>query len=111
PFTPGVVLQFHRDLMKYVPSGGGRWKPGNNQITETRPDGTHIVRFEPVAAHLTQLYMDKLHEEVNRLWDSGEIDRLLLISAYVLDFLCIHPFTDGNGRMSRLLTLLLLYGS
>ncbi len=107
--SPGVVLQFHRDLMQYTSSGGGRWKAANNQITETRPDGTVRVRFEPVAAHLTPIYMESLHEGFHRQWQSGSVDRLLLIPAYVLDFLCIHPFLDGNGRMARLLTLLLLY--
>lgn len=108
PFTPGVVLQFHRDLYQFTGSGG-RWKPADNHIEEVRPDGTRVVRFRPVPAHATPEAMEMLHERFNLAWNAGAVDRLLLIPAYILDFLCIHPFPDGNGRMSRLLTLLLLY--
>ena len=76
---------------------------------EIRADGTRIERFAPVAAHLAPEAMDRLHQRFNDLWGLGEIDPLLLIPSYVLDFLCIHPFLDGNGRMARLLTLLLMY--
>ncbi len=62
-----------------------------------------------MAAHLTGEYMDRLHEEFNALWDAATVEPLLLIAAYALDFLCIHPFLDGNGRMARLLALLLFY--
>lgn len=109
PFTPGSVLQLHRDLYQYLPGEGGDWKRGNNEITERLPDGTRRVRFTPVAAHLTPDAMERLHARFREEWDRGELDKLLLIPTYVLDFLCIHPFTDGNGRMARLLTLLLLY--
>lgn len=109
PFTSNMVLQLHRDLYQFVPQQGGRWKATNNEIVEILPDGTRIVRFVPVPAHLTSDAMKHLHERFDELWDRGEIDPLLLIATYVLDFLCIHPFTDGNGRMARLLTLLLLY--
>lgn len=108
-FTSGVVLQFHRDLFQYTPSGGGTWKSTDNEIVEELPDGTRLVRFRPVPAHLTHDYMERLHREFTARWESGEIDPLLLITSYVLDFLCVHPFRDGNGRMARLLTLLLLY--
>jgi Fic family protein len=108
-FTPGVVLQLHRDLYRYLPHGGGRWKSTNNDITETRNDGSVHIRFQPVAAHMTPLAMEKLHEDFNVIWERGEVDKLLIIPSYILDFLCIHPFHDGNGRMSRLLTLLLMY--
>ena len=109
PFTPYVVLQLHRDLYNFVPQEGGRWKPTENTIMETRSDGTRIERFSPVPAHLAPEAMDRLHQRLNDLWALGEIDPLLLIPSYVLDFLCIHPFLDGNGRMARLLTLLLMY--
>lgn len=109
PFTTGVVLQLHRDLYQFVPGGGGRWKAAENSITELLPDGTKQTRFEPVKALVTPVYMETLHERFNLLWNEGHVDRLLLIPTYVLDFLCIHPFPDGNGRMGRLLTLLLLY--
>jgi len=109
PFSSGIVLQFHRDLYKFVAHQGGNWKPTDNEITETRANGTKVVRFKPVPAHQTPEMMEKLHALFNDRWDRGEVDALLLIPAYVLDFLCIHPFLDGNGRMARLLTLLLLY--
>ncbi len=103
PFTTNVVLQFHRDLYGFSPSTGGTWKQSDNAITETLPDGTERVRFTPVPAFRTAEAMERLHERFNRMWDAQEIDRLLLIPTYVLDFLCIHPFRDGNGRMARLL--------
>lgn len=109
PFTPNVILQFHRDLFQFHPAGGGRWKVTENDILETLPDGTSFVRFKPVPAYRTPWYMQELHDRFNQAWDAREIDPLLLIPSYVLDFLCIHPFLDGNGRMARLLTLLLLY--
>jgi len=109
PFTPGVVLQLHRDLYQFSVGEGGRWKSVDNQISQTYPDGTKVVRFQPLAAYATPSAMERLHEQFNRLWQSEEFEPLLLIPTYVLDFLCIHPFSDGNGRMARLLTLLLLY--
>jgi Fic family protein len=109
PFTPGLVLQLHRDLYKFVAQQGGRWKMTDNEISETRANGTKVTRFRPIPAHQTPEAMDRLHTLFKEQWDREEIDPLLLIPAYVLDFLCIHPFTDGNGRMARLLTLLLLY--
>lgn len=112
PLKTGVVLQLHRDLYQFLPSGmGGRWKASDNSITETDPEGRTRVHFVPVAAHRTPAAMDALHEGFSRLQDAGEVEPLLLIASYVLDFLCIHPFPDGNGRMARLLALLLLYQS
>jgi len=109
PFTTNVILQFHRDLYRYMGDFGGNWKSVDNVIEETSPDGTTFVRFQPVPAFSTPLYMEKLHSSFNTIWNSGDIDKLILIPAYALDFLSIHPFKDGNGRMVRLLTLLLLY--
>lgn len=109
PFSAGMVLQFHRDLYKFVTGEGGSWKSVDNEITETHPDGTKTVRFRPVPAYATADAMRDLHDRFSTLWDSGTVEPLLLIPMYVLDFLCIHPFRDGNGRMARLLTLLLLY--
>lgn len=107
--TTGVILQFHRDLYRFTPQEGGRWKSADNEIVETRADGIRVIRFEPLAAHLVSEAMERLQSGFDSLWQQGEIEPLLLIPAYVLDFLCIHPFTDGNGRMARLLSLLLLY--
>ena len=109
PVTSNVVLQLHRDLFAYMDVNGGTWKPTNNTITQRNPDGQVVVRFEPVPAFQTADYMDQLHDRLEVLWSKGEVDKLFVIAAYVLDFLCIHPFSDGNGRMARLLTLLLLY--
>jgi len=109
PFTPNIVRQLHGDLYKYTTAPGGKWKSTDNEIVERAPDGTRVVRFQPTPAWATSGAMDKLHAQFNPLWKEGEVEPLLLIAAYVLDFLCIHPFLDGNGRLSRLLTLLLLY--
>lgn len=109
PFTPNMVLQLHRDLYQFLPLEGGAWKPADNEIIELAADGSRVVRFTPTPAHLTPEAMARLHKRFNELWEQGEIDPLLLIPSYILDFLCIHPFPDGNGRMARLLALLLLY--
>lgn len=109
PFSTGVVLQFHRDLHEFFPGQGGRWKSADNEITEIQLDGTKVFRFNPVPAHMTPDAMETLHNRFAEIWRSEEIEPLLVISTYVLDFLCIRPFLDGNGRMARLLTLLLLY--
>lgn len=109
PLSTGIVLQLHRDLFQFTDRPAGKWKPIDNEIEELHPDGTKVIRFKPVPAYQTADAMEKLHVQFNKLWASGEVEPLLLIPAYVLDFLCIHPFLDGNGRMGRLLTLLLLY--
>jgi Fic family protein len=107
--TSNLVLQLHRDLFQFAPGGGGRWKSADNDITETRPDGTTVIRFKPLAPHLVADAMAQLQDRYRAALDATAVDPLLLVPAYVLDFLCIHPFADGNGRMARLLTLLLLY--
>jgi Fic family protein len=109
PFTERVVLQLHRDLLKYAGGHGGVWKATQNEITETLPGGKKRIRFMPVAPHLTEEAMRTLHGRYADVARAHEMDPLLLIPFYVLDFLCIHPFRDGNGRMARLLALLLLY--
>lgn len=109
PLGPALVLQFHRDLFRYAATPGGSWKIAENDIIERRPDGTVAVRFRPVPPLDVGRYMDGLHEGFAAEWLAGEVDPLVLIPAYVLDFLCIHPFPDGNGRMARLLSLLLAY--
>lgn len=112
PPRANVILQLHRDLYKY--SGmeiGGHFKNTDNVIEEELDDGTKRVRFRPATAFETPDMIENLCNQFLREVDRGEVDPLLLIPMFVLDFLCIHPFNDGNGRMSRLLTLLLLYRS
>ncbi|NNK96322.1 MAG: Fic family protein [Desulfobacterales bacterium] len=108
-FTKNLVLQLHRDLYQYLPGEGGHWKQVDNEITETGPGGGSVVRFTPVPAFKTDDAMERLHAGFSKLLHGQEIDPLFLIGTYVFDFLCIHPFRDGNGRLARLLTLLLLY--
>ena len=110
PPRPNVILQLHRDLYKFSgKSIGGKYKNSDNVIAEEHADGTKTVRFQPVPAWETSEAMDKLCDAFNDAVNTEEMDPLLLIPIFILDFLCIHPFNDGNGRMSRLLTLLLLY--
>ena len=112
PPKPSIILQLHRDLYKYSgKSIGGNFKNSDNVIAEELPDGQQIVRFEPVPAWETPEAVAALCNAFEAAMQDTELDPLLLIPIFILDFLCIHPFNDGNGRMSRLLTLLLLYRS
>ncbi len=108
-FTPNIVLQFHRDLMKYAEGEAGRWKITENIIQEKQIDGPPLVRFVPTPPHLTPDAMRDLHIGYNQAVKEEKHSAPILIGLYVLDFLCIHPFLDGNGRMARLLALLALY--
>lgn len=110
PVKPNMILQLHRDLYKFSGmSIGGNYKTSDNVIEEEDAQGNRHVRFQPVPAWETPEAMERLCQAYNDLCDSGQYDPLLMIPVFILDFLCIHPFNDGNGRMSRLLTLLLLY--
>ncbi len=107
---PAYLLQLHQNLYKY--SGftyGGKYKNVNNVITEQTDHGESRVRFEPVEAWETPAEIEALFREYNSVIANKTVDDLVATAMFVLDFLCIHPFNDGNGRMSRLLTLLLLY--
>lgn len=107
---PNNILQLHRDLYSFSSSAvGGMYKNSDNIIAEKHADGTETVRFRPVPAFQTADVMLNLCTRFNNAIEAGTYDPLLLIPVFILDFLCIHPFNDGNGRMSRLLTLLLLY--
>lgn len=106
------ILQLHKELYSY--SGkeyGGKYKAGDNVITQESESGETFVRFKPVEAWMTSDAMEKACASFNQAIDRQTINPLLLIPMFILDFLCIHPFNDGNGRMSRLLTLLLFYRS
>ena len=106
---PNPILQMHQDLYKYSNASiGGCFKNLDNVIAEELPDGTKRVRFEPIPAWETPDAMEELCRAYDDAVKDLELDPLLLIPMFILDFLCIHPFNDGNGRMSRLLTLLLL---
>jgi Fic family protein len=112
PLRPNIILQLHRNLYQFNPSTrGGKFKVTDNIITETGQDGRERIRFTPLSAFETPPAIEHLTASFNEALNRGKIDPLLLIAQYILDFLCIHPFTDGNGRMSRLVTLLLLYRS
>ncbi|MBS0285786.1 MAG: Fic family protein [Proteobacteria bacterium] len=108
PFTPNIILQLHSIIYKYQAGRGGNWKIADNEITETLPDGTKKIRFKPVSAIITPQAMEDLGEKYKKAKDQ-DIEPLIIIPLAILDFLCIHPFRDGNGRTGRLLTLLLLY--
>lgn len=104
------ILQLHRDLLQ--PAGishGGNFKNVQNYIKETKPDGTEVVRFTPLAPYETPEAIDMICNSFRDTLALEIVDPLILIPTFICDFLCIHPFNDGNGRMSRLLTLLLLY--
>ena len=113
PATPGVILQLHRDLCKHISQQGlgGHWKTSENVISETNAAGRTRIRFQPLSAFETPDGMERLCSAFRDARQAQIYDSLLLIPLFILDFLCIHPFADGNGRMSRLLTLLLLYQS
>lgn len=110
PIRPAYILQLHRDLLKHAGlSYGGQFKNTQNYINETKADGTVVTRFVPMAPYETEPAMEAICESYRQTLAMEVIDPLILIPAFICDFLCIHPFNDGNGRMSRLLTLLLLY--
>ena len=107
---PNVILQLHRDLYSYSQGAtGGNYKNSDNVIAETDAEGHQKIRFIPVPAFQTADAIEKLCSSFLDAWAADRIDKLILIPMFILDFLCIHPFNDGNGRMSRLLTLLLFY--
>lgn len=110
PVTPGVILQLHRDLYRF--SGGafaGRWKDSDNVIAERSANGEMAARFRPTSAVAIPDAVERICAEYRLQLERGTHDPLLISLLFVFDFVSIHPFNDGNGRMSRLLTLLLLY--
>jgi Fic family protein len=110
PFEPQYVEQLHGSLYRYTgDSTAGHWKQLDNKVQEERPDGTWVDRFTPVSAADTPAAMRDLHERFGRALADNTYSPLLLCAAYIFDFTVIHPFRDGNGRMSRLITLWLLY--
>lgn len=110
PVRPSIILQLHRDLYKFSgKSIGGAYKNADNVIAEEDNEGNRFIRFQPIPAWETPKSIEALCDAFDDAIARNEADSLLIIPMFILDFLCIHPFNDGNGRMSRLLTLLLLY--
>ncbi len=103
------ILGLHRTMLSYIPTGGGVYKQFDNVIMEIDAFGRRKVRFAPTPASETADTMAQLILAFMDARTNVGINGLLLIPCFILDFLCIHPFSDGNGRMSRLLSLLLLY--
>ena len=109
-FNENTILRLHEILMSYTGSeDAGKYKINNNYIIEEDRQGNRKVRFKPLNAKETPYAVEQLVLAYNDACNNANINQLLLIPCIILDFLCIHPFRDGNGRMSRLLTLLLLY--
>lgn len=110
PVTPNVILQLHRDLYSMEEASfAGRWKDSDNAIVERLPDGRLQTRFEPTSAAATPEAVESLCQTYNESIRQGVFSPLLCVAQFVFDFVSIHPFVDGNGRMSRLFMLLLLY--
>ena len=110
PISQNYILQLHRILYSHMNNPmGGRTKSVQNYISATYPDGHVETLFTPLSPFETPRALDKICEEYNRVIGNMEVEPLIIIPIFIHDFLCIHPFNDGNGRMSRLLTTLLLY--
>ncbi len=112
PLTPNYILQLHKIMFSHTDSSfGGTFKNVQNYISTTDAAGQRYTLFTPLAAYETPVAMQKICDEFNYVIGEGKVNPLLVIPVFIHDFLCIHPFIDGNGRMSRLLTTLLLYRS
>lgn len=110
PVRSSYILQLHRDLYRYSEKSiGGQFKNSQNFISAVDANGRAFILFEPLPPYETPAAIDSICENYNRVSAAQEIDDLILIPVFIHDLLCIHPFNDGNGRMSRLLTTLLLY--
>lgn len=113
PLSPSYIFQLHGIMFKHVEGNnfGGRFKNCQNYIQGLDANGNAFVLFTPLAPYETERAVSELCETFNKEVEKGVVDPLILIPVFIHDFLCIHPFRDGNGRMSRLLTTLLLYRS
>lgn len=110
PVTQNYILQLHKILYNHMNNPmAGRTKSVQNYISATYPDGHVETLFTPLAPYETPKALDSICKEYNRVIGNMEVEPLIIIPVFIHDFLCIHPFNDGNGRMSRLLTTLLLY--
>ena len=112
PITPNYILQLHKILYSHMNNpNAGRTKSVQNYISASYPDGTTRTLFTPLDPFETPEALESICNEFNRVIGNNELEPLIAIPIFIHDFLCIHPFNDGNGRMSRLLTTLLLYRS
>ena len=110
PISQRYILQLHKILYSHMNNPmAGKTKSVQNYISATYPDGHVETLFTPLAPYETPEALDKICEEYNRVIGNMEVEPLIVVPIFIHDFLCIHPFNDGNGRMSRLLTTLLLY--
>lgn len=110
PITQNYILQIHKMLYSHMNNPlASRTKSVQNYISAAYPDGQTEILFTPLAPYETSEALDRICEEYNRVIGNLEVEPLVIIPIFIHDFLCIHPFNDGNGRMSRLLTTLLLY--
>ena len=110
PITRNYILQLHKIMYSHMNNPwAGRTKTVQNYISATYPDGHSEILFTPLDPFETPEAIDRICEEYNRVIGNNELEPLIAIPVFIHDFLCIHPFNDGNGRMSRLLTTLLLY--
>ena len=109
PVRSNYIQQLHHEMMHYTGnSAGGTYKTRQNYVQEIHADGSSFIRFTPVSPKETEACMNSICESYRKVIGEHRIDPLLVIPVFLADFLCIHPFSDGNGRISRLLTLLLL---
>ena len=106
--TPATIRKMHSLAQGGMTGDAGKWKTRDNEIVEIRPDGERVVRYIRTSAKLTPGAAEALCREYGEARATKSLPELMLIGAFVLDFLCIHPFRDGNGRVSRLMTSLLL---
>ena len=110
PFKTNLILQFHKYLFKNTMRVAGKWKISNNAVIRRRK-GKICSKLKTISALKTSEAMNQLQKYLNKAWRKNKTHKLLLIATYILDFLKIHPFQDGNGRTSMLLTLMLLNAS
>lgn len=113
PLTPNYILQLHKIMLNHVQGNnyGGSYKNTQNKIAGIDENGNEYLIFMPLAPYETPPAVESLCDAYNKTIEERIVDPLILIPIFIHDFLCIHPFRDGNGRMSRLLTTLLLYRS
>jgi Fic family protein len=107
--TPRIIKKLHQLAQGGMISDAGQWKKRNNDIIEITQNGERSIRFRPVSADKTPKAVEQLCLGYNDIIDNSILPELICIANFIIDFLCIHPFRDGNGRVARLLTLLLLY--